>query len=210
MKKYLILISLVTILTVQAMSQVKIGLNAMPGISVNRISSQSDSIDLTSDGAGFRIALGVLLDIESNKRYHFSTGIYWFPKRVGIRMENRQNVVSQIHKLQYIQVPFNLKLTTDEISIDKWIFFQFGFAFEMKVDESGGELDELFLKEFNFLDIVLDFGIGLEMKLGQNTSLFTGITYYRGVLNAIEPESFLKGDFKAKNDFWTLNMGLKF
>ena len=210
MKKYSILISFLAVLTVQATSQVKIGLNAMPGISVNRISTQSDSIYINNHGAGFRIALGLLLDLESDKNYHFSTGVYWFPKRVGIQMENGQKEISKTYKLQYIQIPFNLKLKTDEISIDKWIFFQFGMAIEMKVDESGGQLDELYLKEFNFLDIVLDFGVGIEMKLGQNTSLLAGVTYYRGLLNVIEPASFLKGDFKSKNDFWALNLGLKF
>ena len=145
-----------------------------------------------------------------NSFKHVENALAYEIERQKACIEDGQEVIVQTHKLQYIQVPLNLKLKTDEISIDKWLFFQFGLAFEMKVDERGGNLQELYLKEFNFLDIVLDAGMGIEMKLGQNTALFTGLTYYRGLLNTIEPASFLKGDFKAKNDFWGLNLGLKF
>jgi hypothetical protein len=193
-----------------AEGQVKIGANVLPGIAVNRISSESDTISFHNDGVGYKIALGILFDIETKKNYNFSTGIYWFPKRVGFKVINSNEEITRTFKLQYIQVPFNFKLMTDEISIDKWIFFQFGVALEMKVDEKGNHLEEIYLEKFNFWDIVLDFGTGLEMKLGQNTSLFTGITYYRGLLNAATPQSFLKGDLKTKNDFWALNLGIKF
>ena len=85
-----------------------------------------------------------------------------------------------------------------------------GLAFEMKIDESGKNLEEVYLEKFNFWDIVLDLGIGIEMKLGQNTAFFSGITYYRGLLNAVQPQSFLENDLKVKNDYWALNLGIKF
>jgi len=210
MKKYFILTSFIFLLSTISSGQVKVGINALPGLSVNRISMDSDTLSLGNDGVGYKIALGVLFDFEAKKNYYFNTGLFWFPKRIGFKMKNPEGEIAHIYKLQYIHIPFNFKLMTDEFSIDKWAFFQFGLAFEMKVDESGRHLEELYLDKFNFWDIVLDFGTGLEMKLGQNTSCFMGITYYRGLLNVVKPQPFLKGDVKAKNDFWALNLGLKF
>ena len=208
--KYLIFISLFLLISITTYGQVKVGFNVLPGISVNRVSSESDTLTYSNDGVGYRIALGILFDFETKKNYYFSTGLYWFPKRAGFKLESSEGEERYSYKLQYLQIPFNFKLFTDEFSIDKRFFFQFGLAFEMKIDEKGKYLEEIYLEEFNFLDIVLDFGIGLDMKMGQNTSLFTGITYYRGLLNIVEPQSFLKDDFKAKNDYWALNLGIKF
>ena len=137
MKKYNILFSLILFLSTSALSQVKVGANILPGISVNRISSDSDTISFSNDGVGYRIALGILFDFETKKNYYFSTGIYWFPERVGIKAESPEGVKQQSFNLQYLQIPLNFKLLTDEFSIDKWFFFQFGLAFEMKIDESG-------------------------------------------------------------------------
>jgi len=210
MKKYNILFSLILFLSTTAFSQVKVGANILPGISVNRISSDSDTISFDNDGIGYRIALGILFDFETRKNYYFSTGIYWFPKRIGIKAESPEGEKEQSFNLQYIQVPFNFKLLTDEFSIDKWFFFQFGIAFEMKVDESGKYTDEVYIEKFNFWDIVLDFGVGIEMKLGQNTAFFTGVTYYRGLLNTVKPQPFLQNELTVKNDYWALNLGIKF
>ena len=178
MKKYNILFSLILFLSTTAFSQVKVGANILPGISVNRISSDSDTISFDNDGIGYRIALGILFDFETRKNYYFSTGIYWFPKRIGIKAESPEGEKEQSFNLQYIQVPFNFKLLTDEFSIDKWFFFQFGIAFEM--------------------------------KLGQNTAFFTGVTYYRGLLNTVKPQPFLQNELTVKNDYWALNLGIKF
>ncbi len=210
MKKYYILVSLILFLSTNTQSQVKVGANILPGISANRISSDSDTISFTNDGVGYRIALGILFDFETKKNYYFSTGIYWFPERVGIKAENAEGDKQETFNLQYLQVPLNFKLLTDEFSIDKWFFFQFGLAFEMKIDESGRNSEEVYIEKFNFWDIVLNLGIGVEMKLGQNTAFFSGITYYRGLLNVVTPQTFLQNDLSVKNDYWALNLGIKF
>ncbi len=210
MKKYYILVSLILFLSTYAVSQVKIGANILPGISANRISSDSDTISFSNDGVGYRIALGILLDFETKKNYYFSTGIYWFPERVGIKAVSTEGEKQQSFNLQYLHIPLNFKLLTDEFSIDKWFFFQFGMAFEMKIDESGKYSEEVHIEKFNFWDIVLDLGIGIEMKLGQNTALFSGITYYRGLLNAVKPQPYLQDELTIKNDYWALNLGIKF
>ena len=208
--KYFTLTLAVILLASITYGQVKVGFNILPGLSVNRISSESDTLTFSNDGVGYKIALGVFFDFETKKNYYFSTGLYWFPKRVGFKVMHSENVSAQSFNLQYIQIPFNFKFMTDEFSIDKKFFFQAGLAFEMKVDEKGRHLENIYLEKFNFWDIVLDFGVGIDMKLGQNTTLFTGITYYRGLLNVVKPQPFLKGDLKAKNDYWAINLGMKF
>ena len=57
MKKYNILFSLIILLATTAYSQVKVGANILPGISTNRISSDSDTISFSNDGVGYKIAL---------------------------------------------------------------------------------------------------------------------------------------------------------
>lgn len=210
MKKYNILFSLIMLLSTSTYSQVKVGANLLPGISTNRISSDSDTISFSNDGVGYRIALGVLFDFETRKNYYFSTGIYWFPKRIGIKAGSSEGVNEQSFNLQYLQIPFNLKLLTDEFSIDKWFFFQFGIAFDMKIDESGKYSEDVYIEKFNFWDIVLNFGVGIEMNLSQNTTFFSGVTYYRGLLNAVKPQSFLQNELTVKNDYWALSLGVKF
>jgi len=210
MKKYNILFSLIMLLSTTAFSQVKVGANLLPGISTNRISSDSDTISFSNDGVGYRIALGILFDFETRKNYYFSTGIYWFPKRIGIKAGSSEGENEQSFNLQYLQIPFNFKLLTDEFSIDKWFFFQFGIAFDMKIDESGKYTEAVYIEKFNFWDIVLNFGVGIEMNLSQNTTFFTGVTYYRGLLNAVKPQSFLENELTVKNDYWALSLGVKF
>jgi len=198
------------LLSTTAFSQVKVGANLLPGISTNRISSDSDTISFSNDGVGYRIALGILFDFETRKNYYFSTGIYWFPKRIGIKAGSSEGENEQSFNLQYLQIPFNFKLLTDEFSIDKWFFFQFGIAFDMKIDESGKYTEAVYIEKFNFWDIVLNFGVGIEMNLSQNTTFFTGVTYYRGLLNAVKPQSFLENELTVKNDYWALSLGVKF
>jgi len=210
MKKHIILITILFFVIVPSFGQIEVGINVLPGISANRVSSDSDSISFYNDGVGYKISLGLLLDFEFKKNYYLSTGLYWFPERVGIKAQLSDETRTQSYDLQYIQLPLNLKLLTDEFSIDKKVFFQVGLAFEFKVNEKGGNLNDIFIDKFNFYDIKLDFGVGLEMKVGLNTTLITGITYYRGLVNVIKPDSFLKGDLKIKNDYYALNLGVKF
>lgn len=210
MKKLIILITILFLVIVPSYGQIEVGINVLPGISTNRVSSDSDSISFDNDGVGYKISLGLLLDFELKENYYFSTGIYWFPERIGIKATLSDEVRTQSYNLQYIQLPFNLKLLTDEFSIDKKVFFQLGLAFQFKLNEKGNNLNDIFIDKFNFYDIKLDFGVGLEMKVGQNTTLITGITYYRGLVNAIKPNSFLKGDLSIKNDYYALNLGVKF
>jgi len=210
MKKHIILITILFFVIVPSFGQIEVGINVLPGISANRVSSDSDSISFYNDGVGYKISLGLLLDFEFKKNYYLSTGLYWFPERVGIKAQLSDETRTQSYDLQYIQLPLNLKLLTDEFSIDKKVFFQVGLAFEFKVNEKGGNLNDIFIDKFNFYDIKLDFGVGLEMKVGLKTTLITGITYYRGLVNVIKPDSFLKGDLKIKNDYYALNLGVKF
>ena len=63
-------------------------------------------------GVGFKIALGIQFDFEMRKNYYFNTGLFWVPKRVGLKMENKEYEQKRIYKLQYIQIPFKFKLMT--------------------------------------------------------------------------------------------------
>ena len=144
--KYTLLIFLILLSVTLGNGQVKIGVGALPALSVNRISSESDTVSYSNNGVGFKIAFGLLLDFELKKNYNINTGIYWFPKRLGLVMNDQNEEAKQSYRIQYIQIPLNFKLMTDEFTIDKWFYFQLGLAFEIKIYESATNLEDFYIE----------------------------------------------------------------
>ena len=212
MKRILFVSFLVLTVVVNARAQYKIGLNALPFMSINRVTNEIDSISLSNNGAGYSVGLGLMFDLEMKENYYFSTGIYWFPKTIRLSTYLPDgSPKDQTFNVQYVQLPLTLKLTTDEFSIDKRFFFQLGPTFDIKVSESpkSGK-NNFYIDKFNFMDINLNFGAGIEIKLGYNTAFFGGLSYYRGLINAFKPAGIEKGYIRIKNDMVSLNLGLKF
>jgi hypothetical protein len=210
MKKY-ILVCVLMFLSIRLYSQVNIGLSVQPGILANRVSTDVDTLRIDNNGSKVKLWLGIFFDMELRKNYYFTLGLNWAPKNIRLKMvnDNGQNTLNV--KLQYLQIPLWLKLYTDEIALDKRLYFQLGPALEFKLEQSPDKsMAQFYIDKINFWDIGLHFGTGMEFRLGENTMLSGGLFYYRGLVNAIKTDSALSGKIRAKNDFYALNLSIKF
>jgi hypothetical protein len=129
------------------------------------------------------------------------------------------------YNLQYLQVPVSLKLFTNEIAPDARLYFQAGGTLDIKLAEKPQQKSNnaLYARAesqgthvYKPLDVGLLIGIGAEFRLSEDNSIFGGVTYNRGLINAVS--GGLKDDFgnsftdnfKSLNSLLSLEIGLKF
>lgn len=196
-----------------AFSQVKLGFQVAPILSANRVTEESPLVDIDSDGTGLRLALGPIADFQLTDNYYVSTGILFTSKRAGFefRSDSSAASVTEEYNLQYIQIPATMKLFTNEVGLDKRLFFQFGGTFEFNIQEKKESELNVLVEDFRFFDISLLAGLGMEYQLGTSTIAFGGISYHRGLVNAVSDQNAgLGGNLSIKNDYIALNFGIKF
>ncbi len=209
MKKLLSVIFV--LITFQSFAQVKLGVKVSPSFVFNRVKIDSDSLNVTNDGSGFRPMFGLIADIPVAENYSFSTGIGYISKTIHLKIDPVDGTeVSQKYIAQYIQIPLTIKLFTNEVSIDKKIYFQTGFNAEIQVYNENKSDGEDAIEKFNAIDFPLVFAAGSEINLGTHTVLVLGVTYQRGMINVSKRESFESNNFSVKNDLLGLEIGLKF
>jgi hypothetical protein len=209
--KQIIVLALLLFVFFPAHPQVKIGISVQPGILANRVSDNIDAVSAAKDGSKPKLWLGIHFEKVLNENNHLLTGLNWAPKRFGMRLNDENGQRTLNVKMQYVQVPVMLKLYTDEIALDKKLYFQVGPTFDFKVyDTSDASLEDFYINKINFWDVSLHFGGGMDFRVGYNTRISGGIAYYRGLVNAIIPESSYKGDLRVKNDFYALNVSIHF
>ncbi len=213
MRKNLLLILLLS-LSFSAFSQFKIGFQFSPILSSNRIDFTSDDYDLETDGTGLKMATGPFVDIQLTDNYYFNVGVFYASKRVGIEVRDKINntpPTKEEYNLQYVQIPLSMKLYTNEVSLDKRIYFQFGAALEFNMEEKSAEASNVIVEDFRLFDTSLLAGLGMEYQIGTSTMVFGGISYHRGLVNTIsESVDGLGGDLAMKNDYIALDLGIKF
>ncbi len=212
MRKNILLVLLV-MLSTSAFSQFKLGFQFSPLLSANRVQYNSDAIDLDSDGTGFRVAFGPIVDIQLTDNYYVSSGILFASKRAGFEAIDRTTGTSRTeeYSLQYVQIPATMKLFTNEVSLDKRLYFQFGGNIELNIQEEADSRDNVLVDNFRFFDFSLLAGLGMEYRLGTSTIAFGGISYHRGLVNAVSDQGEgLDDDIILKNDYIGLNFGIKF
>ncbi|WKV13056.1 outer membrane beta-barrel protein [Marivirga harenae] len=188
-------------------AQVRFGFKAAPNISFNRIESEADNTDFRTDGVGLKFQLGPVFDFEFKENHYFSTGIIFTSKRSTFVADSMNNTYQEAYNPQYLQLPITLKLFTEEVGLDKKIYFQFGGTVDFMTNSEGEE--ENIVQSFKFFDLNSLLAIGLEYGIGINTKIFGGIVYQRGLLNVIKDNAY--GDnFKLRNDFVGLEIGIIF
>ena len=200
-------------ITTVSQAQLKLGFQVAPTISTNRVDSETLLINVDNDGTGINLSLGPIADIQLTDNYIVSTGFEFTSKRVGFEVTESitGNSLSEEYSLQYLQIPATMKLFTNEIGLDKRIFFQFGGTFDFNIQqESESDLNVL-VDDFRFFDISLLAGVGMEYQLGTTTIAYISITYHRGLIDAIDETNIgVIGDISLNNDYFALNFGVKF
>ncbi|WKK76493.2 outer membrane beta-barrel protein [Marivirga salinae] len=190
-------------------AQVRFGFKAAPNISFNRIDSEVDNVDFNTEGVGLRFQLGPVFDIEFKENHYFSTGIIFTSKRSAFSADSSATTQRKIedYSPQYLQVPITLKLFTEEIGLDKKIYFQFGGTIDFMTNSEGEP--ENIVKSFRFIDLNSLLAVGLEYGIGINTKIFGGLVYQRGLLDVIK-ENIYEDNFSLRNDFVALEIGVIF
>lgn len=190
-----------------AEAQVRFGFKAAPNISFNRIDAEADNTDFRTDGVGLRFQLGPVFDFEFKENHYFSTGIIFTSKRSVFVADSLNTSYPEDYNPQYLQVPITLKLFTEEIGLDKKIYFQFGGTVDFMTNNEGNE--DNIVQSFKFFDLNSLLAIGLEYGVGINTKVFGGVVYQRGLLNVIK-DNVYNDNFKLRNDFVALEVGIIF
>lgn len=217
MSKKSILVIFMLLMGSAAMSQVQMGFKFSPYWTSNRIDIEN-STQVDSDGNGLRFTFGPIVDIsiDDNENYFFSTGLWLSSRRAGISYLNESAQVptriNQSYNLQYLSIPATMKLYTQEVMLDKRIFFQFGPTMDLKVSEKQkeGDKDNSLIEGFRFFDISIFMSIGLDWHLGGTTRLFGGLTYSRGLINAASKPISALDEMTYKNDMFGIELGVMF
>ncbi|MFC2123823.1 porin family protein [Bacteroidota bacterium] len=208
MKKFIFFLVII-LLPAISHAQLKIGLKLSPALNFNRIQTESDSLETESEGIRIRGLFGIFADFQFSENYYFNTGLLYVPKVVGVKVTDlTDGVISTArYNVEYIQIPIDLKLFTDEIALDKRLYFQVGVTVDISMKETIVEGYDPMISKFKPLDITGMFGGGLEVNVSKNTRLFAGLIYYRGLLNVVDSST---KNVIIKTDIIALDLGVKF
>jgi hypothetical protein len=118
-----------------------------------------------------------------------------------------------VYTLQYVQIPFTLRMYTNEISTDMKVYFQVGGTFDVKVDSKNKKIayaGDPVITKFSRFDASVLAGAGVELQMGSETYLMAGIRYQRGLINSASKYDNGIQSFKLNSDFISLDLGIKF
>jgi hypothetical protein len=212
--KRLLLLFVFAIATLPAMSQLRIGLNFSPAISINRVFEDKDStFDYSPNGAGIRFIAGPELSFMIGKNYAFTTGLWYAAKRAGITIKDKISgkETEETYNLQYIQLPATLKLFTNEIATDMRLYFQIGGTADIKLATKEKKINVTpDIVKFRPFDTSILAGVGIEYQLGENTYLLGGLRYTRGLINSATRFEDAVNEFRINNDLISIDMGIRF
>jgi hypothetical protein len=204
----------VTILAISALTshaQVRFGFRIAPDLSFSRIQSSEDLYKIESNGTAVKLQLGPTFDFPFRENHYFSTGIYFNTKQASITLTDKfdGSESKEAFALQYIQLPISLKLYTDEVGLDKKVYFQFGTAIDFKTQ---GVLDDnAILNAVKFADLSALLAVGMEYRLGVNTKLYGGLFYNRGLLDNVKDSPISEQQaWRLNSDLFGLELGVTF
>ncbi|QHT67164.1 PorT family protein [Rhodocytophaga rosea] len=222
--KKIALLALFCGLSFAGFSQVKLGLRLAPNISFNGVNSEGSYNNVTNEGSGLRFSAGPIADFYFADNYAFSTGLWYTVKRVGLSgFAFTGEPSNSLYNIQYLQVPVSLKLYTNEVAVDTRVYFQLGGTLDFKIAEKYKEENDNFLykysvisdkKVFKPIDAGILLGAGVELIMGENTTVFGGLNYNRGLVNSIGGVEYngskVNNDLSVRNSYVSIEIGLKF
>lgn len=223
--KKIVLLALFFCLAFSGFSQVRLGLRLAPNISFNSVNSEGNFNNVTSDGSALRFSAGPIADFFFSNNYAFSTGLWYTVKRVGISgtiADGTSTPAKSLYNLQYLQIPLSIKLYTNEVAPDLRVYFQVGGTLDFKIAEKQKEEGDNFLynrsqaddkRAFKPIDAGILLGGGIELIMGENTAVFGGLNYNRGLVNSlggVEYNGKINNDVSIRNSYVSLEVGIKF
>lgn len=236
-------------LTVGAFAQdgglLRLGLQFSPNLSWLK----PDTKGVDNGGLRFGYSFGVVADLNvlGSENYTFSTGISL--ANIGGKLDyadqaypdpdnraiNFAATSENIYRLRYIEIPWTLKLKTNEIGYLTY-FGQVGLGtgfnirarHDLDQNYSGGTLtreDEDANSDIGFFRVSLILSAGAEYSFTESTSLLVGVTFNNGFTDVLKNKYYeledgtvsvennepVNGpDWKAISNYLALNIGIMF
>ena len=227
MKKIALLV-FAFVMAAPAFSQVKLGFKFSPSIAFNSTVTEGTYDNVSPNGASVRFTAGPIADFFFADNYAFHTGFWYTLKRTAVtgRIANGTQTkdVTSLYNIQYLQVPVAFKFYTNEVATDLRIYFLVGGTIDVKIAEKPKDKNNNWLyarsqaddrKAFKPGDFGLLLGAGGELVMGTNTALFFGLSYNRGLTNALgnatdDFRSRISSSLKVRNSLLSLDLGVKF
>lgn len=164
-------------------SQIDIGIQIAPSISINRVANDIKEFTLEADKANFSFTAGPVIDAYFTDNIAFSTGI-WYANKKSTLISEGTNLA---YSLQYVQVPITVKLFTNNISNNSRLYSQLGGTLDVKITEKALNDQTLELRKSRAFGKLYDAGLlisaGIETNIGTSNKLYAGISYHRGLVN---------------------------
>jgi hypothetical protein len=177
--------------------------------------------DVKSDGPVFGINGGLVFDRYFTDNYAFSTGIsIWqtggkllFTEGMPIQFRSGTELLdtnsSMIYRLQYLTIPFSLKLNSNEIGYVSF-FAHIGVNSHISVGRSASvpsmDISKVGIpEEINIFSMSYFFGGGCEYSLGGNTSLVGGFYFTSGFWDITSSDQY-----RATLNAVSLRLGVRF
>jgi len=187
-----ILLGLLVSLNAQAQSEKRTRLAFVLSPQLSWLASDNSSVD--GDGNLFGYNFGVVMDRFFSENYAFSTGLtinttggklsYNPPTNMEIGGANLENVTDATYRLKYIEVPFALKLITNEFHRSRY-YGQFGLYSQINIKTNDGN-NKSMNKEVNLFDMGYQLGGGMEYSLGGDTYMMLGLLYNGGFIDVTD------------------------
>jgi hypothetical protein len=150
---------------------------------------------------------GLLADFAMSENYYFSTGflINNLKASSDYLSGNPNNDVLSTYHLQYIEVPFGLKLQSTQRYYRSY-YGQFGFAAAMKINgerELSGADKTSLGSNADLFRLAMQIGGGINWQLDHKLNLMTGLTLNNGFTGILK-------DGKPKSSYVTFNVAIFF
>ncbi|MEQ9424187.1 MAG: porin family protein [Cyclobacteriaceae bacterium] len=211
MKKVLAISALLVISSV-SFGQFKIGIRFGGAVSASRVDIKSDTLDIDQETTSIKPLFGLTVDLPIKDNVMFSSGLGYAPKKASIEYSGMSGEFqgTESYKLQYLQIPLLIRFITNEITPGMKLFFNTGFTGEIKVFEESNLKEPIIVDKFQPLDASFNLGAGLEFSLGPDTSMYGGIAYYRGLINAVSKDIRSDANLRLNNDLIGIELGVRF
>lgn len=225
----------------QAQGDIRFGFQVSPGVSWMTVVEENT---INNNGSNFGLRLGVLGEYYFRENYAVWAGLgfafgqggqlefeeggrAWPNSEIPVAVPNQPDGTFPIgtdlsYNLQYIEIPFGLKLKTKEFGYLQYFAEIPTFSFGIR-SQSRGELeaddalltdpdiendDYIIKEEVNPLTVSIGAGLGAEYNISSSTAIIAGLFYRRTVTDVLKDNSAI--DAKANMNNITLRFAVMF
>jgi hypothetical protein len=203
-----------------------ISLRFAPTLAINTANGGRQYAGFQPNGFGVRYSVGPTFDYFFYRdRYAFSSGLWFTVRRSGYQMPGSFGLPAfapgrpdqkSVYNLQYLQVPFLLKLFANDLAPGIQLYAQTGSIISVRTREialdqtrnglfqyadlTGGYQDQYRLTDFDWT-----LGVGIQYQIGPVSALNLGISYQRGLTSVA-----LADDLDSRLRTISIDLGFKF